>query len=346
MQANQLVHQPKNKVALTAAMINECQNTKALMELPAIQSNWVATYEKTSGKSDGETRFEAEKILFLQAIAGNKAFEKCDKFSIYSSFIELAISGLTLRDGLSYIIPYGGKAAFMPGWRGRLEQINELPNVIHCHEPQVVYDCDDFEYEKGMKTLIHKHQPGQRTEANKPTHVYFVIEFKHGPECYIMDAQDVLNIRNNYSTSYKTYIAECQRAGKQIGETFKKTINSQRGTFDIDVEPPMWISDEGQAFKKTIVKRVYGTLPKLPKQKWLDEKIAKSPLVNLDADEQKGGTGEELNFDDFAKVPGMDEATNSNSNTYAEFTETPAQNEKAAKGAQTQEAEVIDAEGW
>ena len=331
-------------VALTRKMIMDTPDLKSLIELPAIQDNWVKTYNSVTGKEDGELKFNAEKILFLQTISSSKALEKCDKFTIYSSFIELAISGLTLRDGLAYIIPYGKTASFMPGWRGRLEQINEMPNVVHCHEPQVVYDCDEFDYEKGTKVVINKHKPGVRTKESRPTHVYFVIEFKHGPDVYIMDAIDVINIRDTYSSSYKQYVADCKAANKQIGDTFEKTMNGPSGTWNIKIEPPMWVSDEAQAFKKTIVKRVYGTLPKLPKQKWLDERTA-NLAEKIDADEAAAEIApkkEEKRFDNYLTI--IDDTT---TDTGSATTSTPpastngAQNTPASASSNGQPAAEI-----
>lgn len=266
-------------VKLTKAILMEPSTLSEMLSIPAIEQRWVDTYEKISGKPDGQLRFEAEKVLFTQAIASSKAFDKCDRFTVYASFIELAISGLTLRDGLSYIIPYGDKAQFQPGWKGRLEQINELPNVIHVQEPQVVYDCDHFDYEKGMKTIIHSHKPASPRPADaKIMHVYLVIQFDHGLEVYMMDREDVEAIRDNYSSSYKAYMKALKsdvNKGKKPGDklTIQYKKDGQMKTFESE-DVPMWVSSEAQAYKKTLVKRTYGSLPKLPKHKALDDKLA------------------------------------------------------------------------
>lgn len=269
------------KLKLTQLMLAEAKSTKEVLELPAVQQNWVQTYNNVSGKKDGEMRFEAEKILFLQTVGQSDALQKCDKFSIYSAFIELAISGLTLRDGLTYVIPYKNIATFQVGWMGRLEQIEEIPTVVHCHEPQVVYDCDIFEYEKGMRTVIKKHVPEgleKRTKKSIITHVYFVIEMKSGPVVYIMDRMEVLDIRDNYSIPYQSYVKALGQPinkGKKWGDkliiSYRAKDGSQK-TFESN-DLPMWVSSEAEAFKKTIVKRAWKKLPKLPKHKWLDTRM-------------------------------------------------------------------------
>jgi len=261
-----------NKVKLTASLIDAQPTTKALLELPAIEENWVQTYSKLTGRSaqDASVRFQAEKILFLQAIDANDALKKADNFSKYTSFFELAISGGTLRDGLCYIVPYKGKAQFLPGWKFRLEQINENPDVIFCHQPVVVYECDEFEYEMGMQPKITKHIPAKiRPATAAKTHVYWVIEFKKGTQVYIMDAVKVLQIRDQYSPPYKEYI---------------KKKNS--GQWQDWMELPMWIKDEEQAFQKTIVKQTWKHLPKLPKHKWLDDRLKASGINDAETDKE------------------------------------------------------------
>lgn len=264
--------------------LKEPANLSGVFELEPFQNNFVTNLVKTSGITEEGAlmKFEREKILFMKAISANKELEKCDRFTIYSAFIELAVSGCSLLDGESYIIPYGGKAQFQVGYKGRVNQMNTLPGIVHVNMPQVVYDCDDFDYELGEFPKINKHKPGKRTKDNQLTHVYIVVEREPTPtnprakDVYIMDRIEVLAIRDRYSQSYKNYVADCQKLGKDIGSTFKKTITPRGGgnSFDVWVEPPMWITSEEEAWKKTIVKRAYKWAPKTARLKALDAKIA------------------------------------------------------------------------
>jgi recombinational DNA repair protein RecT len=297
--------QQESKLQLTTQLITSQKGAKEIVELPQVRENWISTLALVSGKSNEQAAllFEAEKIMFMQIITGSYQLQKADKFSIYQAWTMLAASGGTLRDGICYILPYGNKAVYQPGYKFRLEQINEMPNVVHCHEPQVVYDCDEFDYEKGMKTIIRKHKPGVRKADSKITHVYFVIDFNGFADAYIMDAVDVLKIRDQYSISYKSYVADCVKAGKEIGSTFKVQKSGQNGPYETTVEPPMWIKDEAQAFKKTLVKRTWNALPKLPKQKWLEERVkAQNIPAGLDAEELKDAANNEELVDTLEKT--------------------------------------------
>lgn len=277
----------EGKLQLTRALLSQAKTPRELIEMKEVQENWVKTFNKVSGSNQGMLRYEAEKVLFLQAIMGNKKFEKVSMPSLFGAWTELSISGLTLREGIAYIVPYGEKAQFIPGWKGRLEQINEMPNVVFTHEPQVVYSCDDFEFERGEKTKILKHKPARnRTDDDKIEYVYFVIEFKHGVVTFLMEAKDVYSIRDRFSESYKYYV-------KHKGQY----SNGDK------MDPPMWISDEAQAFKKTIVKRVYNGLPKLPKHKYLDERLSvQAATLGVDVDAVDDEETENVDFEGMTNV--------------------------------------------
>ncbi len=266
-----------NKLALTQAALKAPTDLKGVFEIEAFRDNFVNNYVKTTGKQDGSIVYEREKILFMKAIQANNKLEKCDRFTIYSSFIELAASGLTLQDDLAYIIPYGDKAQFQPGWKGRLEQISKMPEVQFVNSPILVYESDEFDYEViNGKNVIKKHKPNmKRPEGDEITFVYLSIDTVYGNKIYLMSAADVYSIRDRYSQTYKSYMADITQRNLKPGDSFKKTITPRGGSsFEITVEPPFWVTSPGQAFRKTLVKRVYGELPKTPRMKALDARIA------------------------------------------------------------------------
>ena len=85
-----------------------------------------------------------------------------------------------------------------------------------------------------------------------------------------MDRERVLSIRDRYSKSYNQYIADCKAGNHKIGDTFKKSM----GTYDVTIEPPMWVSSEEEAWKKTLVKQAYKVQQnKTPRMKSVDKAI-------------------------------------------------------------------------
>src|SRR5688572_17071721 len=112
-----------NALVLTKSALEAPKSTAEMFELEAFKMNAIANYEKTTGQKNGALVYERERILFMKLLSDPKAGKKlqaCTRFSIYSAFIELFVSALTLNDGLAYIIPYGDVAQFQVGWKGRL----------------------------------------------------------------------------------------------------------------------------------------------------------------------------------------------------------------------------------
>ncbi len=271
-----------NKLAVATAAITTAKTSEAITEIPGIDQLWIDRYQATTGKSDGLMKFENEKLLFLRVFQDNPKLENCDPFSKYTAFMDLCVSDLTLADGISYIFSMDNKKViFMPSWKGRLEQINRMPHVAFAYDPEVVYDCDIFKLTRQgpLKTIEHQSNP-DRTEENYPIHVYMYIEFSDGRVVlYEMSKADVLHIRDTRSRSHISYMKalnnEKLNPGKKIGDRvniqYKNKSTNQWETMEID--PPMSLTDAGQYFKKTLVRRVYGSLPKLPGQIQLDQRI-------------------------------------------------------------------------
>lgn len=262
------------KVALTTQFLNGLGNIRGIFDSPDVKENVIAMYERTSGQKDGAMRFEVEKILVMKALQANPKIADCTPMSGYAAVGELFMSGLSLRDGMSFLIPYGKTLQFQVGYKGRIELINEVPNVVFAHEPCVVYDCDDFELVKGMKPYIKKHEsPRVRPADAKKELVYMVIDFQTGPQLFYMYAPEVYSIRDRFSKPYQYYIAAMKKHPDGIGPYGP-------------IEAPMWVTDEEQAFKKTLINRVWnsGGLTKLKKHKRLD---------NYEK-EMGGGDGDEM----------------------------------------------------
>jgi phage RecT family recombinase len=308
-----------NLITLTTSALAAPKDLKGVFELEPFKNNFVRNLVKTSGKTEeaAEMTFEREKILFMKAIQSNKALEKCDRFTIYSAFIELAVSGVSLNEGESYIIPYSSKAQFQIGYKGRVKQMQEIPGFQYVNMPQVVYTSDDFDYELGEEPKVLRHKPAKKKGPDDVIEfVYLVIELSNDRrKTFIMDREQVLNIRDHYSTPYIQYVAEIERQGKKIGDKVVKRMKGRDGgaDWDLTIEPPMWVTSEEESFKKTIVKRAYKWVPKTPKLRALDAKIAgnQDPEDGVQAEEafnidygiqNEDGTTQEIKADAPAKT--------------------------------------------
>lgn len=63
--------------------------------------------------------------LTLTAFSQNPALQKCDPVSIFGSIITASQLGLEPGvNGQGYLIPYGKKCNFVPGWKGLVDLAN------------------------------------------------------------------------------------------------------------------------------------------------------------------------------------------------------------------------------
>lgn len=283
----------ENKLELTGKMLAECKHPKDIMELPAVRDRWVNTYNMTSGRQDGDLKFEAEKVLFIQTVSESATLAKCTQMSIYSSFILLAVSGLSLRDDQAYLVPYKDKCGFMVGWKGRLEQITQIPGVERVNEPICVFDGEEFEYEinEGEYKVV-KHRPLLNTQGREILAVYCTIRQAGHVRTFLMKREEVLSIRDRFSASYKDYMKIPVNGD---GKRMKKYKDKQTQEWkEFEVEAPMWVTDEVQAFKKTLIRRIYNTMSKTGAQKYLDTQI-KEFVKEVDSE------SEHVDEDEFAR---------------------------------------------
>jgi recombinational DNA repair protein RecT len=249
-----------------------------IFDIAEVRNNFIAQYQRCTGKQDGELRFEAERLAFIKKFQENDQLGKCSQVSIYSTFIDLSVSGLSLIDDEAYIIPYSkgyganatSVATFQIGYRGRLKQISVAPGVKYVKEPKVVYSDETFEYsviDGSYKVTNHvpkvTHEEGAQIVA-----VYCYIQFEHGLECYLMTRQEVLEVRA-FSQSWKQYEKDLKDAVNG-----KITRKGNNGTYEADLKEPMWKTNEPEAFKKTLIKRMYKYVPKTKLAEALDKKVS------------------------------------------------------------------------
>jgi recombinational DNA repair protein RecT len=279
-------------IKLSQEVLNSPKTLTGIFDLEPLQKNCIANYMKTNGVAieKATMHFEREKILALKLITSNKAFESCDRLTVYSSLIELFVSGRTLNEGECYLIPYGKVCQFQVGYKGRLAQMQEIETFKYVNTPQVVYTSDEFDYELGNEPKVLKHKPARKRAVDDQIEfVYLVIE-RHGKEApitYIMSRSQVLNIRDRYSKPYIQYVEQCKANNIEIGKPIKIKRSGQNGDWVQTIDPPMWVTSEEEAFKKTITKHAYKWVPKNAKMRWVDSRVKN----NFDPEE--GGQEEE-----------------------------------------------------
>lgn len=111
--------------------------------------------------------------LTMTAFSQNAALQKCDLHSIFGSVVVAAQLGLEIGvGGQGYLVPYGGKATFVPGWQGLVDLVSRAGRATVW--TGAVYRGDDFDWALGDMPYI-KHRPGDGGDSWKDiTHVYAV----------------------------------------------------------------------------------------------------------------------------------------------------------------------------
>lgn len=174
----------------------------------------------------------------MSAIQNTPKLLECDRTSLYSAIMTCAQLGLE-PDGVlgqAYLIPYGNKVQFIPGYRGLIALARNSGEVlsIQAHE---VCERDTFTYRFGLRAeLDHVPAAGDRGAV---THFWAMAEFKGGGNHWdVMTKAEVDAIRDGSQ-------------GYRMAKRFAK---------DGVVNSP-WVQHYVEMGKKTAVRRIAKYLP-------------------------------------------------------------------------------------
>lgn len=109
----------------------------------------------------------------------------CTPESLFAACIRAAQLGLQIGGALGqcYLIPFGGKVQFIPGYKGYIQLVNRSGQVGILHA-ETVWEKDKYEVIKGMNpNLIHiPHEPKdfKEIESRKAKAFYATCQTKNG----------------------------------------------------------------------------------------------------------------------------------------------------------------------
>lgn len=111
--------------------------------------------------------------LAMTAFSQNKSLQDCDMHSIFASVIVAAQLGLEIGvGGQGYLVPYKGKATFVPGWQGLVDLVSRAGRATVW--TGAVYNGDEFDWALGDRPFV-KHRPGGDGDSWKDiSHVYAI----------------------------------------------------------------------------------------------------------------------------------------------------------------------------
>jgi len=142
-----------------------------IRSIQAMVDQMKGQFGRVLARQIGAERFTRICQTELRTVRG---LAECDPDSILGAFLKCAT--LNLEPGVNgqcWIIPFKGKAQFMPGYQGLLD-LAWRSEQISSVSAEVVYKGDEFEYELGDSPFI-RHRPAGNRNAADLIYAYAVL---------------------------------------------------------------------------------------------------------------------------------------------------------------------------
>lgn len=187
-----------SQINITIEQINKMQPLD-IVTSPIVRERFINLYDTLWGIGTGEAAYERESNYFNKLLRDTPELQKATRFSIFTAFIDLAICGLSLEQGvraLCYLIgrnfkvgpkldPQGrpqtdNRGALMYNWEGRavlnvsgygeLVMRARVGQIRHADNPVLVYENDEFSFadrrgRKEVEYVCHLPHTGKRIVA-------------------------------------------------------------------------------------------------------------------------------------------------------------------------------------
>lgn len=153
------------------------------------QGRWVKNYFITTGKKDGEQRFQAELLNLLDKVADKPEMARASKFEFFKALMYISRTGLSLAsEGHLYIEVYTDKNDSVKikvtrGNHGKREMLRLMKNIKDVSAGHVVMKGDKFEYDELNRRVIeHKltEKSSTRNNIEDVVAAYTRVEYKDG----------------------------------------------------------------------------------------------------------------------------------------------------------------------
>jgi recombination protein RecT len=133
--------------------------------------------------------------IALTVIKQTPALQRCDTTSLLGALMTCSQLGLEPGPlGEAYLVPYGDKVTFIPGYRGLIKLAWQSGRLLSI-SADVVHANDDFDYEYGLTPKL-RHKP-TLTDRGDVIAVYACATFKDGGNAFVvLSRSDVEAIRN------------------------------------------------------------------------------------------------------------------------------------------------------
>lgn len=151
-----------SQIQLTVEQLNQLQPIDIVTN-ETVRQRFIQIYDTLWGAGTGEPAYERESFYFNSILRDKEQLQKATHFSIFTSFIDLAVCGLSLEQGtraLCYLIGrnycigkgkdgkniYEGRLVLTISGYGELVLRARAGQIRHADNPVLVYEEDDFSF--------------------------------------------------------------------------------------------------------------------------------------------------------------------------------------------------------
>ena len=176
--------------------------------------------------------FEREGAFALQMFRSNPALLNIDQQSVIDAIVNVAMTGLTLNPALSfaYLVPRKGRCILDISYRGMIKILTDFGTVRNVIV-ELVYEKDKFFERRGTDPMI-EHLPATFKDRGKIIGCYAVGFFHDG--------------KYQFETMKTSEIEDIKKRSP--------AVKAGKGS--------PWDTDEGEMYRKTLVRRLFKYLPK------------------------------------------------------------------------------------
>lgn len=185
-----------SNIALTVEAINAMQPLD-IVTSPSVRTRFIQIWDTLWGAGTGEAAYERESFFFNNKLREDEKLQRATRFSIFTCFIDLAISGLSLEPGtraLCYL-------------QGRNACVGQDANGKRVYEGRLTLTVS------GYGELVMRARAGQIRHADNPVLVYEEDQFSFGD----INGQKVVNYMCNFPHKTNHIIAAFLRITRSDG---------------------------------------------------------------------------------------------------------------------------------
>lgn len=285
-----------SNIQFTVEQLNQLQPLDIVTN-PTVRTRFIQIHDTLWGAGTGEQAYERESIHFNAILRNDEKLQKATKFSIFTSFIDLAVCGLSLEPGaraLCYLMGrnfcvgqssdgkkvYEGRLVLTVSGYGELVLRARSGQIRHADNPVLVYEEDNFSFsdQDGRKQVSYTCNLPHK--SNHIVAAYLRITRADGSTDYAVMLEEDWNRLKGYSAKNNR---RWDSATRQYVETPNELYTANEGGIDT-----------GFLIAKCI-KHAFKTYPKV--------RIGKAELESQQTDEQQADIDSFYNIDSQADAP-------------------------------------------